>query len=863
MSFGGIGAPSFSGGVRFNSTSPPEVGQVAIPGFAGGGVQPVAGVQPKEANFARNNRGSNITIPHARVVPASQQLEYQLTNPTAHQPSGPYGYGDSATDRGPTTGLRAGQLAFVYAQRSSEDHIARTLKTRRTGGGVDRVDTLCSLAYLEAAVFSRKNSMRQVKTTDVETSAYADRGAIWTNGMPQTAHQLDFSDVATGGGIASAFADVSGPVVNMTDNLWSGDPTNALRVGLFTRDVHPFIRGKSFASGTAKMPSQKGRDKGGEVPRSIADQVAIALFHAKLTQAGLFDWQPDGVVLSKDHSSSDDVLTEREFDARLHELYNVAVQGPATTSVLTGESRLLTLPGDMVFVLMICDVVYDATIALSGTQIKDMTAEQYQTWRKAQTQTKTADEVVNESAEYFMGLKPQATELMVNFRLKVSTSCDMVHHSGVDCFKQANTPWTPKPTERMGLQFTDTYAEYVVGGWLIGRVLDSSTARTRVPGAHLINSDPTSYAVSVDVNVEWWSGDRLFRNFCDIEGSTMKTRGNPNSGPSLHFMNRTADENLNDPSVQAAFASLSKVERLFVMTDYFKWTGTLSEAQMLEFMGAHNNTRHFKTWWAAADKDKRCAIVRGMFEAQVATATDAWATVDAWMHPEIVTTIHDVFMASTNFVIDSIKEADGFYGSDTFDELTAKADEFQNTFTDFNTQFTRATPLTNTDVRDAAAAAKNKTIADTLVPGKINLATNQLAAIEGELAAFAPGTRRIPAKASYQALKAAVNRIKAKLDTIYTNAQTLITAIAAEAVFLGAGLTADQKTSVQNLAAKADELLALSYRVRENAVRVTKQCDAFVSHHAVLAWQGSDPDPDAVAAPDPGVVPLLATYQTP
>jgi len=65
---------------------------------------------------------------------------------------------------------------------------------------------------------------------------------------------------------------------------------------------------------------------------------------------------------------------------------------------------------------------------------------------------------------------------------------------------------------------------YILGAWCIGRVIDSASSRSQVPGG-FSNRNPTSYSVSLDVHVEWWSGDRLFRSFCDRGGKyTFRSR---------------------------------------------------------------------------------------------------------------------------------------------------------------------------------------------------------------------------------------------------------------------------------------------------------------------------------------------------
>ena len=109
-----------------------------------------------------------------------------------------------------------------------------------------------------------------------------------------------------------------------------------------------------------------------------------------------------------------------------------------------------------------------------------------------------------------------------NFRVRMSTSSEMINYSSPNLPADA-VAWKPKPTDRMGLGFGKNVAEYIVGGWCIGRVLDSAASRAQGPSG-MSNSNPTSYSITVDTHVEWWSGDRLFRNFCNREGK-LERRG--------------------------------------------------------------------------------------------------------------------------------------------------------------------------------------------------------------------------------------------------------------------------------------------------------------------------------------------------
>merc|ERR1712166_1344904 len=74
---------------------------------------------------------------------------------------------------------------------------------------------------------------------------------------------------------------------------------------------------------------------------------------------------------------------------------------------------------------------------------------------------------------------------------------------------------------RMGLKLSDEVGEYIVGGWQIGNVLDTSASRAAMPNASNIGARtaPNSAALNVNVNISWYSADRLCRSFNNAEGS--------------------------------------------------------------------------------------------------------------------------------------------------------------------------------------------------------------------------------------------------------------------------------------------------------------------------------------------------------
>lgn len=547
------GNDAFAGGQRVNVAPPPSIGGGFLSPPGGGPTQPTNAVQAGEVGFARNNRGSNITIPHARVVPAStldtslptvEDVHKTKTIPRDFGPDGrrrPFG-GMVESD-----GLAAGRIAFVLGPRSVKADVAKNTldlgkfvpftqnggqtlwqqqqgHQRIAGSGVDRTDRLCSLEYLSRYMSITTRGYR-VRLASITTGTDTTRDD-WTNGLLGMLKPLLASNVATDG---NPITDVSDFCAN--NELDIGASSSAtMKAGILAHDFHPFIRGKTFATGLVDINyknsngmMQDGAKRRKLVSRSLPDQLAIALLEKDLQRIGLFDWRPDGVVLSKE--SSGDAMADYEFDMQLQQLFNIAVQGPATLTNLVGDKALVTLPGDLVFVAIVCDRMTTGTGKnFDGAGVDTIWAEglsrdatktqidRFERWRKSEFATEVKGAKVREElTDYYEAAKSRAE--LGNFRVRMETSSHMIHTSGSNP-PRGNVGWKINKDERMGLGFGEHVAEYIVGAWCIGRVIDSASSRSQVPGA-FSNSNPTSYAVSIDTHVEWWSGDRLFRSFCD------------------------------------------------------------------------------------------------------------------------------------------------------------------------------------------------------------------------------------------------------------------------------------------------------------------------------------------------------------
>ena len=101
--------------------------------------------------------------------------------------------------------------------------------------------------------------------------------------------------------------------------------------------------------------------------------------------------------------------------------------------------------------------------------------------------------------------------VMTNFRWRRSTSSYLANHSAIK-------PQSEHSRCGLGLGSNDAAnpsvvtGQYIVGAWRIGTVLDNAASRAGAPSMG-VRTAPSSYAISVNVNVQWVSSDALFRKY--------------------------------------------------------------------------------------------------------------------------------------------------------------------------------------------------------------------------------------------------------------------------------------------------------------------------------------------------------------
>lgn len=67
-------------------------------------------------------------------------------------------------------------------------------------------------------------------------------------------------------------------------------------------------------------------------------------------------------------------------------------------------------------------------------------------------------------------------------------------------------------------------SEFILGAWCIGTVTDSAASRA-VMHANQVRTAPSSMAINVNVNIEWWDADMLYQKYMDKDRGHYKLEG--------------------------------------------------------------------------------------------------------------------------------------------------------------------------------------------------------------------------------------------------------------------------------------------------------------------------------------------------
>ena len=418
-------------------------------------------------------------------------------------------------------GLETGELAWILGKRAK----GTMSDTTGIGKGPDRMQRLAYTAWIEA--FFRASFGKEV----IDLNTLALTGPEKLNVSEGTRLMRYRSEILSSS--ALSMPDIARPsnaskskALGYNDGIGGLVVAANLKAGLFVMERGPFLRGKILEDMPVQMTA--GGGEGFIEPRNLGDELAFEMLYAKLGSLRMFDWMPDGMVLSKLESPSGDVYSSSELDARQGQLFNLAVQGPAIAKTWCGQPKLQTMPMDRVFVVVVADVCTSA----DETEVDEyVTAveEQFREFVNKDKSTAYSDAVAK--ADAFLtgnigdweakafelrkeGFDPKYSK-MTNFRLERMTSSYMVQDSH---FKQGDK--SSRCGLRIGKLNTAYCAEYIIGGWCIGTVLDNSASRSVVGTAARVA--PASMAINVNVNIEWWSSDKMYRHYMDVDGKVFR-----------------------------------------------------------------------------------------------------------------------------------------------------------------------------------------------------------------------------------------------------------------------------------------------------------------------------------------------------
>ena len=532
-------------------------------------------------------------------------------------------------------GLKGGELAWVLGRRQKPmaDGVAAELNDPQRyahqtytglGNGVDRMQRLASTGWVEAMIESRIGSKTRVNLHNI---------MLGTDLQGAMDSQLEFYKTMLAGSTALHCVDLSrellaanGDDANVAKTLRS---MNQLPQGVFVLELGPFLRGMTTGFDSISVKAINGFTPGMDVPRNLGDNCVFAAIETEIRRHNLMDWTPDGVVLSKLESPTDEPHSSIEMDARSGQLFNVAVQGPAISTSWTSDVRDYKLecqPMDKVFICLVADLAWnvddkmkqpvhdlvkkrqtlfeiikrlnniaaedkagisDAKVLLAGItnqlsglgasvaddasnvpdppflEAKDAVETLRALVQASEKNTTISEEerknirveydravadfkklmkfsvenkddelkVMDQVRKLQMALRNgsdfTAKAVLTNFRLMRSTSSHMANYSN---FVIGNN------SSRCGLNLgrgnydtsggkANGCGEYIVGAWCIGTVIDSAASRSTV--GTLVRTAPTSMALNLNVNIEWWSGDRLYKSYMDDSGLTLHRGQNP------------------------------------------------------------------------------------------------------------------------------------------------------------------------------------------------------------------------------------------------------------------------------------------------------------------------------------------------
>tara|TARA_B100001057_G_C22825476_1_gene941244 strand:- start:51 stop:2072 length:2022 start_codon:yes stop_codon:yes gene_type:complete len=383
--------------------------------------------------------------------------------------------------------------------------------------------------------------------------------------------------------------------------------------GINIIDTSPFLRGVQVDSSLVRFDGKavEGVTEPEDMARNIGGNLCMSVLETELRRRNIMDWTPDGIVLSKLESPTDEPMKSTAIDARQAQLFNIGIQGPSITKSWTSDvkdHKLEVQPMDKVFVAVVARLSYRVTTntstafqnlrsaqqAILRNRLKHRqavktgepkaiidaavvaieTAKQnvntaysaYQTTlagvgdpkyildRDAYNTAKAAvdaagaaataaqqqalknakdaldqnwkmddaevTKLLRESTRVRTNQKAVSKAYLTDFRLMRTTSSHMSNYSYFKPGDSNSRLGLPIGSDVNDLNNFSGVQDVIVGAWCIGTVIDSAASRSTI-GFQQVKSHPTSMAININVNIQWWSGDKLYKHFHDAGGLTL------------------------------------------------------------------------------------------------------------------------------------------------------------------------------------------------------------------------------------------------------------------------------------------------------------------------------------------------------
>ncbi len=387
------------------------------PASVGGNGYPAPGVATNPPNApsgramrARHNRGSNVRLPYARIVPL-QSREEPRTGPNGPRLRTEPGFQREAHPRTVMVngvpaleydGLKEGELAWILGRRFNKlipddglqgalaggaDPLDELSLSQRYGHqayagqgiGVDRMQRLASTAWMESMMLSKATSKIHLHALRVD----ADYALAMDAG-------LKANEALLAGALALYAPDLLYTMTQITRNTARNGAALvasaglARNYGLSVLETGPFLRGVQVDSSAFDLAEAAPFFPSHIEGRNSCDAAAFSTLMLEVRRRNLMDWTPDGIVVSKLESPAQDSHTSIAMDARSAQTFNVAVQGPAITTSWTSDvqdTRLLCQPMDKVFVCLVADLAWTTDAAMDASLAALLTARDALTMR--------------------------------------------------------------------------------------------------------------------------------------------------------------------------------------------------------------------------------------------------------------------------------------------------------------------------------------------------------------------------------------------------------------------------------------------------------------------------------------------------